>query len=120
MFLLPSTSLSLLSILQLTPLHTFNCILCFPSHLLITAYVDSIDRVADSFKIKTFQWIEHGSFKDELTVIGLFKPMNRWLAPNSHMPNAKGLVFISGIIQHMQNTTVTLMVDTIAFLNHKA
>jgi hypothetical protein len=110
----------LLRLSQLTPLHTLNNVVHFPARLLITGYVDSVDRVADSFKIVTFQWIERGNLKDELTVIGLFKPTNRWPTPNSRMPNAKGLVFVSGIIQQIQDTTVTLVVDTISFLNKKS
>jgi hypothetical protein len=74
----------------------------------------------DSFKIVTFQWVEGGTVKDKLTIVALFKPTNCWPIPNSRMPNTKGLVFFSGIIQHMQNTTVTLIVKTISFLNKKA
>jgi hypothetical protein len=36
------------------------------------------------------------------------------------MPNAKGKVFFSGIMQDMQNTTISLLIDIISFLNKKA
>ena len=88
--------------------------------LLVAGNIDSVDRVTDSFKMVTFQWIEGSTIRDELTIVGMFKPSNRWPIPNSRMPNAKGMIFFSGIVQHMENMTVTLIIDTINFLNNKA
>jgi hypothetical protein len=105
---------------QLTPLLTIAKTHHFSTRLLVAGYVDSVDRVEDSFRIVTFQWIEGVSVKDELTIVALFKPTNRWPTPNSRMPNAKGMVFFTGIIQHMQHTTVTMVIETISFLNKKA
>jgi hypothetical protein len=112
--------LLLLNCFQLSPLSAVGNVLPFPPRLLVSGYVDSVDRVADSFTVITFQWIEGSTLHDELTIVSRFKPTKRWPIPNSHMPNAKGLVFFSGIVQHMQNTSVSLIVSTINFLNKKA
>ncbi|KAN0140666.1 hypothetical protein V8E53_001493 [Lactarius tabidus] len=85
--------------------------------LIVTGHVCGVNRVEDSFKVTTFQWIEGATARDELTIVGFFKRTNRWPIPNSRMPNARGLIAFSGSIQDVRNTTVTLFVDMINYLN---
>ena len=105
---------------QLTPL-------CTPAHgdlfllrLLVMGYVDSVNKIATSFKVVTFDWLQGGTFRDQLTIFVLLDPANQNPMTVSRLPNARGLVFFSGVILMMKNTTVTLAVDAINLLNQKA
>lgn len=93
---------------------------CIPTRLFVTGYVNFVDRQADSFQVATFQWIEGVNVKDDLSINVFFKPTTRWPIRNCRMPNKNGLVSFSGVIQHMQDMVLTVVIDTISFLNQKA
>ncbi|KAN0137427.1 hypothetical protein V8E53_004872 [Lactarius tabidus] len=95
-------------------------VIFFLPQLIVSGYVDSVDRVGDTFKVVTFQWVEGGKTDDELTIVAMFKSTKRWPIPNSCMSNPKGMVSFSGIVQTVRNTTVTIIIDSMSFLNNKA
>ena len=109
---------------ELTALTTHAHPLFFVPRLLVTGYVNAVDKVAATFNVVTFNWLQGGSFHNQLTIIGYFKPTNQYSITNTSMPNimpnTKGLIFFSGIMLGMKNASVTLAVDTITFLNKKA
>ena len=88
--------------------------------LFATGYMDSVNHQGCSFQVATFQWIEGINVKDNLTIIVLFKPTMRRPIPNCRLPNKNGLVSFSGTIQNMQDLVLTIIIDSISFLNQKA
>lgn len=105
---------------QLTPVCTHVNSACFPPRLFVTGYVNTVNRQTQTFEVATFQWIEGVNVKDDLSIVVLFKATTRWPIPNCRMPNKNGLVSFSRIIQHMQDMVLTVVIDTISFLNQKA
>ena len=105
---------------ELTALTTHAHLLFFVPCLLVMGYVNAVDKAAATFNVVTFNWLQGGSFHNQLTIIGCFKPTNQYSITNTGMPNTKGLIFFSGIMLGMKNASITLVVDTITFLNKKA
>lgn len=92
----------------------------YQPRLYVTGFIDDIDRHNYSIVLNVFQWIEGASIRDNLTVVGLLKPCTRWPIPNSRMPKGKGLVSLCGAIDHMQHTTITVIIQSISFLDQKS
>lgn len=104
--------------MQLMPILAPDYFPPFSAHLNVTSYMDSINRMNNTFKIITFQWIKGTSIRDDLMVINMITATEWWPVPSFHMPNPKGVVCMSGRILNLQNSTVLLTVDTVAFLDN--
>lgn len=92
----------------------------FPPWLFVSGYVESVDRKANSFQLSVFQWVEGGSFRDKLTINALLNSSTRSPTPGARMPKAKGMVSFTGIVQQIQGTAVTVVAETMTYLNNKA
>ena len=91
----------------------------FPTRLLYSGSVLSVDRKNSSFRILTFQWIEGSSVNDKLSVDAFLKPSKRCPFPYFRVPKVGGMVHFTGIVQHVQDRSLTVVVNMISFLNNK-